>query len=73
MAVIKSISRQREVILELDDGKEVFGTIQKGGGRCDWVIYLPNGQMIEVLFVGSNKRELELWAENDYVILGHNI
>ena len=59
----------------VEEQREITVIIQKGGGRCDWVVYNADNpdQMWEILGVFQEAPDIETWKSGDIIELGSSI
>lgn len=62
-------------LVDADNDRTIPVIIQKAGGRCEWIaIDAVNRKNIwEIIFVGTNKPNIENWEAGDEILLGNSI
>lgn len=75
--IIKNINKEdgQWYATLVEEHREINITIQKGGGRCDWVAYNADNlnQMWEILGVFQETANIETWKSGDIIELGSPI
>ncbi len=75
--IIKNINKEdgQWCATLVEEHREINITIQKGGGRCDWVAYNADDldQMWEILGVFQEALNIETWKRGDRIELGNAI